>query len=97
MIFQTIKSVGSHQTTGLLIGPKKKSQISRIFRDRFAAILGANFTEKQSVKNGQFHGNFLGKIILLEINQFCTDLMSVFNVFLTEIIIGNFNNKALKA
>ena len=31
--------------------------------------------------------------ILLEIDQFCTDLMSTFNVSLTEIIICYFKNK----
>ena len=44
---------------GLLIGLGRKSQISRDFRDKFAeksayfaGVFGANFTEKQSVKNG---------------------------------------------
>ena len=32
-----------------------------VFRDRFTEIFGANFTAKQLVKNGQFHGNFKGK------------------------------------
>ena len=53
---------------GLLIGLERKSQISRIFRDKFAeksadfaGVFGANFTEKQSVKNGRFCGYFQGK------------------------------------
>ena len=42
---------------------------------------GANFAEKQLVKNSQFRRNFSGQI-LLEINH-----TSVFNVFLAEVII----------
>ena len=34
--------------------------------------------------------------ILLEIDRFWADLMSLFNLFLTEIIICYFNNKALE-
>ena len=53
---------------GLLIGLGRKSPISRDFRDKFtekladfAGVFGANFTEKQSVKNGRFCGYFQGK------------------------------------
>ena len=53
---------------GLLIGLGRKSQISRDFRQKFAeksanfaGVFGANFTEKQSVKNGRFCGYFQGK------------------------------------
>ena len=53
---------------GLLIGLRRKSQIRGIFRDKFveksadfAGVFGANFTEKQSVKNGRFCGYFQGK------------------------------------
>ena len=42
---------------------------------------GANFAEKQLVKNSRFCRNFSGQI-LLEINH-----TSVFNVFLAEVII----------
>ena len=34
--------------------------------------------------------------ISLEIDRFCTDQTSVFNVFLTEVIICSFNNNTLK-
>jgi len=34
------------------------------FRGIYAGILGANFAEKQSVKNGQFCGKVLGKLLL---------------------------------
>ena len=34
--------------------------------------------------------------ISLEIDQFCADQTSIFNVFLTEVIICSFNNKTLK-
>ena len=50
---------------GLLIGHEKKVKFRTIFRDKFAeksvdfaGIFGANFTEKQSVKNGRFYGYF---------------------------------------
>ena len=43
-----------------MVGREKKGKFHEIFRDRFAKILVANFAEKQSVKNGQFHGNFVG-------------------------------------
>ena len=53
---------------GLLTGLGRKSQISRDFRDKFAeksadfaGVFGANFTEKQSAKNGRFCGYFQGK------------------------------------
>ena len=34
--------------------------------------------------------------ILLEIDQFCADQTSVFNVFLTEVIVCSFNNNTLQ-
>ena len=34
--------------------------------------------------------------ILLEIDRFCADQTSVFNVFLTEVIICSFNNNTLQ-
>ena len=34
--------------------------------------------------------------ISLEIDQFCADQTSIFNVFVTEVIICPFNNKTLK-
>ena len=64
--FQT--TFTSFLTTGLLIGRGRKSQISQDFWDKFAkksadftGVFGANFTKKQSVKNGRFCGYFQGK------------------------------------
>ena len=34
--------------------------------------------------------------ISLEIDQFCADQTSIFNVFLTEVIICSFNNNTLQ-
>ena len=34
--------------------------------------------------------------ILLEIDRFCHDQSSVFNIFLTEVIICSFNNNTLQ-
>ena len=58
--------------TGLLVGRRKKSQISRDFqgqirgkngrfRGNFAGIFEASFTEKRLVKNGRFRGSFSSK------------------------------------
>ena len=58
----------------------------------FAGIFGANFTEKISVKKKRILWLFSGQI-LLGIDQFCADQTSIFNVFLTEVIICSFNNK----
>ena len=66
----------------------KNQLISREF-------LGANFTKKQLVKNGQFSGYFQGKFHLKLIG-FCTDQTSLFNVFETEVIICSFNNNTLQ-
>ena len=87
---------------GLLIGHEKKVKFRRIFRDKFAeksvdfaGIFGANFTEKQIGKKWPMLWLFLGQISL-EIDQFCADQTSIFDVFLTEVIICTFNNKTLQ-
>ena len=87
---------------GLLIGLGRKSQICGIFRDKFtekstdfAGVFGANFTEKQSVKKPTILWLF-SRQISLEIDQFCADQISLFNVFLTEVIICSFNNNTLQ-
>ena len=70
---------------------RKISQISRDFqrqihrkigrfRGNFVEIFRANFAEKQSVKKRLILWEFSGQISL-DIDQFCTDLMSMFNVF----------------
>lgn len=63
---------GSVSNTGLLIGGGKKVTFCRILKDKFAeksanfagslmGNFGANFSEKQLVKNDRFCGNFQGK------------------------------------
>ena len=61
----------------------------------FAGIFGANLDRKQSVKKRGILWLFSGQI-LLEIDRFCADQTSVFNVFLTEVIICSFNNNTLQ-
>ena len=39
----------------------------------------ANFAKKQLVKNFRIHGSEFSGQILLESNQFCTDLLNVFD------------------
>ena len=88
--------------SGLLLGHGKKVKFRGIFKDRFTEKL-ANFAGiswkflglTSPKKIGKKWPNF-PRQISLEINWFCTDLTSVFNVFLTEIIICYFNNKALE-
>ena len=83
--------------TGLLID-------SNFARDKFAeksadfAVISREFffsPKKQSVKNGRFCGSFLRQISL-EINRFCANQTSVFNVFLTEVICSFNNNMPQK-
>ena len=82
---------------GLLIGRREKVKFRGIFGDKFvekstdfARIFKANFAENQSIKKGRFCGYFL------EANRFSADQTSVFNVFLTEVIICSFNNNMLQ-
>ena len=62
---------------------RKNWSMSREFR--------RNLAGKQSVKKRRILWLFSGQISQ-EIDQFCTDQTSVFNVFLTEDIICSFNN-----
>ena len=89
-------------SAGLLIGRGKKVKFRGIFRDKitensadFVGIFGANLAGKQSVKKWWILWLFSGQI-LLEIDRFCTDQTSIFNVFITEVIICSFNNNTLK-
>ena len=73
---------------------RKKVKFRGIFRDKiaqksadFMGILGANLAGKQSVKRRQILWLFSGQI-LLEIDRFCSNQTSLFNVFLTEVIIN---------
>ena len=84
----------THHYTGILIGRREKSQISR-----------ENWPISQEIL-GKLHQKAIGKKrpilwlfsrqILLEIDQCCADQTSVFKVFLTEVIICSFNNNKLK-
>ena len=76
---------------GLVIGRGKKSNFGGIFRDKIAVIFGANLAGKQSVKKRRILWLFSGQI-LLEIDWFCFDQTSVFDVFLMAVIICSFNN-----
>ena len=57
----------------------------------FTGIFGANLAGKQLVKKRQILWLFSGQISQ-EIDRFYADQTSVFNVFLTEVIICSFNN-----
>ena len=66
---------------------KKESNLG-ICRDKILA-------GKKSVKKRRILWLFSGQISL-EIDRFCADQTSVFNVFLTEVIICSFNNNTLQ-
>ena len=89
-------------SAGLLIGRGKKRQISQDFQGQNHGKLGrfrGNFRGKLGQKAiGKKTEDFVvifGQI-LLEIDRFCADQTSVFNVFLTEVIICSFNNNTLQ-
>ena len=69
-------------------------KIGRFCRN-FAGIFGANLAGKQSIKKRWILWLFSGQISP-EINWICTDQTSVFNVFLTEVVICSFNNNTLQ-
>ena len=66
---------------------KKESNLG-ICRDKILA-------GKKSVKKRRILWLFSGQISL-EIDRFCADQTSVFNVFLTEVITCSFNNNTLQ-
>ena len=83
------------------ISQKKKIKFHGIFGDKiaerlvdFAGIFRANLAGKQSVKKRRNLWLFSGQISQ-QIDRFCADQTSVFNVFLTEVIICSFNNNTL--
>ena len=85
----------------LLIIRGKKVKFCGIFGDKiveksvdFAGIFRVNLAGKQSVNKRRILWLFSGQI-WQEIDRFCTDQTSVFNVFLTEDIISSFNNNTL--
>ena len=65
---------------------RKKIQISQEFRGNVRGKLGQKAIGK---KNGGLCGYF-------QIDWFCANQTSVFNVFLTEVIICSFNNNTLQ-
>ena len=63
-----VYSILSSDLQGFRYVAQEKVKFRGIFRDKFAeksadctGVFGANFTEKQSVKNGRFCGYFQGK------------------------------------
>ena len=60
------------------------------FRENLAGVFRANFTKKQSVKTAVF-------VVIFKAN-FARNpsVTSIFNVFLTEVIICSFNNNTLQ-
>ena len=91
---------------GLLIRSRKKSNFAgflganerknRPILRHFRGNVWGKLRRKSIGKEGRFCGYFLGKI-LSDIDRFCADQTSVFNVFLTEVIIYcSFNNKTLQ-
>ena len=80
---------------------QKKNQISRDFWRqncgkicRFRGNFQGKLAGKQSVKKRRNLWLFSGQISQ-QIDRFCADQTSVFNVFLTEVIICSFNNNTL--
>ena len=91
------KSDGSRHTAGPLIGSRKKSNFAGFLwansrknwpiLQHFRGNVWGKLRRKSIGKKSRFCGYFLGKI-LSDIDRFCTDQTSVFNVFLTEVIIN---------
>ena len=90
---------------GLLIGSRKKSNFAgflgansrknRPILRHFRGNVWGKLRRKSTGKKVRFCGYFLGNI-LSDIGRFCADQTSVFNVFLTEVIICSFNNNTLQ-
>ena len=92
----------THHYTGILIGRREKSQISQNFEGQIPGKISQFHGKFQ----GKPHQKAIGKKrpilwlfsrqILLEIDRCCADQTSVFNVFLTEVVICSFNKNTLK-
>ena len=85
----------------LIIRRKKKVKFRGIFGDKiaeksvdFTGIFTVNLAGKQSVNKRRILWLFSGQISQ-EIDRFCADQTSIFNVFLIEDIICSFNNNTL--
>ena len=70
---------------------QKNRLISREFRGSFRGKLHQKAIGKKRLILWLF-----SRQISLEIDRFCTDQTSIFNVFLTEVIICSFNNNMLQ-
>ena len=87
---------------GLLIGLRRKSQISRNFQGQIRGKIG----RLRGSFRAKLHRKAIGKKwpilwlfsrqISLEIYRFCADQTSLFNVFLTELLICTFYNNTLQ-
>ena len=76
---------------------EEKAKFRGIFRDKFAEN-SANFvgiSREFQVKKRLILWLFSTQISI-EIDRFCADQTSVFNIFLTEVIICSFNNNTLQ-
>ena len=90
---------------GLLIGSGKKSYFAgflgansrknRPILQHLHRNVWGKLLQKSSGKKGRSCSHIWGKI-LSDIDRFCADQTSVFNVFLTEVIICSFNNNTLQ-
>ena len=90
---------------GLLIGSGKKSNFAgfsgansrknRPILRHFRGNVWAKLRRKSIGKKGRFCGYFWGKI-MSDVDRLCADQTSVFNVFLTKVIICSFNNNTLQ-
>ena len=88
-------------SSGLLIIRGKKVKFRGIFGGKiaeksveFVGIFWVNLSGKQSVNKQRILWLFSGQISQ-QIDRFCADQTSVFNVFLTEDITCSFNNNTL--
>ena len=70
---------------------RKNRPISREFRGSFRGKFSPKGIGKKRLILWLFSGQ-----ISLQIDQFCTDQTSIFNVFLREVIICSFNNNTLE-
>ena len=88
-------------SSGLLIICGKKVKFHGVFGGKiaeksveFVGIFWVNLAGKQSVNKQRILRLFSGQISQ-EIDRFCADQTSIFNVFLTEDITCSFNNNTL--
>ena len=71
---------------------RRNSQKIGRFRRIFTRMFGVDFAKKPKIKKIWPISKIFSGQILLNINRFCYNLTSIFNIFVTEIIICSFNN-----